>query len=103
MATSKDSGPFLMKTSNNDLSCKNTENPDVAFQRSRPALYIDLFFRKPNKYGLSIKGLNPALYEKWTNHIDLLLARSGTKAARALHLLVFGPEKVARLLQTPSI
>ena len=40
-----------MKANNNDLSCKNTENPDVASQRAGPDVYIDLFSPKPNEYG----------------------------------------------------
>ena len=41
-----------MKSSSNYLSCKNTENPDVASQRAGPDVYIDLFSPKPNGYGL---------------------------------------------------
>ena len=41
-----------MDTNTNDLSYKNTENPDVASQRAGPDVYIDLFSPKPNKYGL---------------------------------------------------
>ena len=47
-----------MKANNNDLSYKNTENPDVASQRAGPDVYIDLFFIKANKYGLSTKHHN---------------------------------------------
>jgi hypothetical protein len=91
-----------MKANNNDLSCKNTENPDVASQRAGPDVYIDLFSIKPNEYELSTKRLNFTQRKKWSNNNDLTLARSGTKAARASHLLLSDPKKVAPKQQTPS-
>ena len=59
-------------------------------------VYIDLFSIKPNEHGLSTKPLNFIQQKKWSNNNYLTLARSGTKAARAMHLLVLGPKKVAR-------
>ena len=92
----------MKQTNTNYLCSKNPENPDVVSQREGPEVYIDLFFRKPNKYGLLEIHLSQTLHRKRTNHNDLLLSRSGTKAARAPHLLVFGSQKVAPNLQTPS-
>ena len=85
-----------MKGNTNDLYCKNTENPDVASQRAGPDVYIDLFFIKPNEYGLHETQLTQPQALKRANSNYLTLARSGTKAARAMHLLVLGPKKVAR-------
>jgi hypothetical protein len=92
-----------MKANNNDLSCKNTENPDVASQRAGPDVYIDLFSTKPNEYRLSSECLNFTQQKKWSNNNYLTLARSGTKAARALHLLVSDPQKAAPKQQTSSV
>ena len=91
-----------MKANNNYLSYKNTENPDVASQRAGQDFHIDLFSIEPNKYGLSTEPLNFTKQNKWSNNCYLALARSGTKAARAMHLLVFGSQKVAPKQQTPS-
>ena len=85
-----------MKGNTNDLSSKNTENPDVASQRTDPKVYIDLFSTKPNKYGLHKTQPTQSQALKRANSNYLTLARSGTKAARAMHLLVLGPKKVAR-------
>ena len=92
-----------MKANNNDLSCKNTENPDVASQRVGPNVYIDLFSIKPNEHRLTTKRLNFTQQKKWSNNNDLTLARSGTKAARASNLLLSDPKKVALKQQTPSV
>ena len=92
-----------MKANNNDLSYKNTENPDVASQRADPDVYIDLFSIKPNEYRLSTKRLNFTQQKKWSNNNDLTLARSGTKAARASNLLLSDPKKAAPKQQTPSV
>ena len=92
-----------MKSSSNYLSYKNTENPDVASQRAGPDVYIDLFSTKPNEYGLSSECLNFTQQKKWSNHNYLTLARSGTKAARASHLLLPDPKKAAPKQQTPSV
>ena len=91
-----------MPANNNDLSSKNTENPDVASQRAGPDVYIDLFSIKPNEHGLSTKPLNFIQQKKRSNNNYLTLARSGTKAARASHLLVSSHKNVARKHQTPS-
>ena len=91
-----------MKSSSNYLSYKNTENPDVASQRAGPDVYIDLFSIKPNRYGISKEPEIQLDSEKGPDNCYLTLARSGTKAARALHLLVSDLKKVARNLQTPS-
>jgi hypothetical protein len=85
-----------MPGNTNDLCCKNTENPDVASQRAGSGVYIDLFFIKPNKYGLDKTQPTKSQSLQWANSNYLPLARSGSKAARALHLLVLGLKKVAR-------
>ena len=92
-----------MPANNNDLSSKNTENPDVASQRAITDVCIDLFSIKPNEHGLSTKPLNFIQQKKWSNNNYLTLARSGTKAARASHLLLSDPKKVAPKQQTPSV
>jgi hypothetical protein len=91
-----------MEANTNYLSHKNTENPDVASQRAGPDVYIDLFSIKPNKHGLSKELKIQLSLEKGSDNCYLTLARSGTKAARALHLLLSDPKKVARNQQTPS-
>lgn len=85
-----------MEANTNYLSCKNTENPDVASQRAGQEVYVDLFSTKPNKYGLHETQLTQPQALKRANSNYLTLARSGTKAARAMYLLVLGPKKVAR-------
>jgi hypothetical protein len=92
-----------MKANNNYLSYKNTENPDVASQRAGPDFYIDLFSIKPNEYGLLTKPFDFTKQNKWSNNCYFALAQSGTKAARALHLLVSDPKKAAPKQQTPSV
>ncbi len=91
-----------MEANTNYLSHKNAENPDVASQRAGPDVYIDLFSIKPNKHGLSKEPKIQLHSEKGSDNCYLTLARSGKKAARALHLLLSDLKKVARNLQTPS-
>ncbi len=71
------------------LGLQNTENPDVAFQRVGSEDHIDLFFAKPNKHGLCEKSPVLSDFKNRPNNNDLTISQSGTKAARALHLLVF--------------
>ena len=92
-----------MPANNNDLSSKNTENPDVASQRAGPDVYIDLFSTKPNEYGQLENHSTQIHFQNRSNNNYLTLARSGTKAARASHLLLSDPKKVAPKQQTPSV
>ena len=85
------------------LRLQNTENPDVASQRAGSEDHIDLFFTKPNKHGLCEKATVLTGFKTRLNNNDSTISQSGTKAARALHLLVSSHKKVARKHQTPSI
>jgi len=82
---------------------KNTENPDGGSQRTGPKGYIDLFLIKPNKHGLWEKSSALTVIKTQLSNKDLIISQSGTKAARALHLLVSSHKKVAGKHQTPSI
>ncbi len=92
-----------MKANNNYSRLQNTENPDVASQRAGPEVHIDLFLIKPNKHGLYEKAPIPGGFKTRPNNNDSTTSPCGTKAARALHLLVSSHKKVARKHQTPSI
>ena len=82
---------------------QNTENPDVASQRAGPENHIDLFSTKPNKHGLYEKAPVSGGFKTRLNNNDSTISQCGTKAARALHLLVSSHKKVARKHQTPSV
>ena len=84
------------------LRLQNTENPDVASQRAGSEDHIDPIPTKPNKHGLCEKSPVITDFKNRPNNNDLTISQSGTKAARALHLLVLGHKKVARKHQTPS-
>jgi hypothetical protein len=82
---------------------QNTENPDVASQRAGPKGHIGLFLIKPNKHALYEKAPIPGGFKTRLDNNDSTISPCGTKAARALHLLVSSHEKVARKHQTPSV
>lgn len=91
-----------MPANNNDLSSKNTENPDVASQRAITDVCIDLFSIKPNEYRQLENHSTQIHFQNKSNNNYLTLARSGKKVARASHLLLSDHQKVAPKHQTPS-
>jgi hypothetical protein len=92
-----------VKVNNCYSRLQNTENPDVSSQRAGPEDHIDLFPTKPNKHGICEKSPVLSDFKTRPNNNDLTISQIGTKAARALHLLVSGHKKVARKHQIPSV
>jgi len=82
---------------------QSNENSDVASQRAGPKGHIGLFLIKPNKHGPYEKATVLIGFKTRLNNNDSTISQCGTKAARALHLLVSSHKKVARKHQTPSV